>query len=495
MSKLPRNLLAVYAAHAVNGVLGVIAVPAAVKLLGIEGYGLLSIYALMVSYILLADFGIGKNLLRLLAERREAGEQVRQLRVALGLYGLLCGAWIAAAPLLALAAPRYIFPVPGPAMAAVRWIAILSIAEFVLGIPASLMQTACVAGQRFDRYSRFSMVSAFLRNGIILAGAWAFRSPEAIAFLLAARKIAEIWIARRLLGPLPPGSWRPLFDRKSLRAMLGQSATLSLAQVSYSSVMSAGSLLVNAAFGLHGLGLYRAAYDLAGKIAFVANGATLVVFPRAARYFGGAERPQRAGAMFSDLFLCSAAGYACFAAMAVAAAPSVLPAIGLQDGTIVRLFMILVVGLSINAHSLLANELIQASGRYRYNLYFSLSTLAALILLFFAARPFAGLMAIAWAWVGAGLVSACVADGLLLDLVATPPARQFASVAVKLLATAACAVLAASRSGILAGAAAVLGALAIGVILLLAVPRAASLIRAWTGSAQTAEPAAQAVCT
>ena len=49
MSRMPHNLLSVYTAHAITGIVGVAVVPVAVRLLGIEGYGLLSIYTLLES--------------------------------------------------------------------------------------------------------------------------------------------------------------------------------------------------------------------------------------------------------------------------------------------------------------------------------------------------------------------------------------------------------------------------------------------------------------
>ena len=111
MSRFPHSLLTVYAANGLNGVVSVISVPVAVRLLGLSGYGLLSFYALMAGYILLADFGIGKNLLRLLAESRDPEAKQRHIRVAAGLYIALCLAWVFAAPFLVVLVPRYLFPV------------------------------------------------------------------------------------------------------------------------------------------------------------------------------------------------------------------------------------------------------------------------------------------------------------------------------------------------------------------------------------------------
>jgi O-antigen/teichoic acid export membrane protein len=461
LSKFPRNLLTVYAANGLNGVVSVIAIPVAVKLLGLSGYGLLSFYALMASYILLADFGIGKNLLRLLAEPRDAESKQRQVRVAAGLYVMLCCVWVAAAPLLVVVVPRYLFPVSQEYVAGLRWMVVLSIVEFALGIPASLMQTSCAAEQRFDSYSAYSFFSGLLRNAAIIGGALAFHSAVGVAAVLALRKVIEFLIAGRFLGWLPAAAWRPVFEWRSFRIMLSQSATLSVAQVLTSTLMSAGSLFVNAAFGLQAAGIYRAAYDLAGKIAFVSNGVTLVIFPKAAQYFGSGSL-QGSGVVFGALLRASTVLYGSFAATMVFGAPLVLPAIGLSNPSTVKLFLLLVVALSLNAHSLIGNELIQATGRYGRSIWFSGSALVTLSILFAALRGNEGVMAIGWAWIGAALLSATVADALLLHLCHAGSAEQMSTLLVKLAAVAACLCLAGPYFGTIANPAATIGAVVLG---------------------------------
>jgi O-antigen/teichoic acid export membrane protein len=392
-----------------NGVVAALSVPVAVKLLGFSGYGLLSVYTLLVSYILFADLGVGKNLIRRLSQ----GGTVRDIRVALGLYLVLCGFWAAVLPAAIAVVPRYLFPVPVEHLAAVRWMVVLSTVEFALGVPASLMQTVCVSEQRFEAYGLYSMASGFIRTGALLAGALVFRSPVAIAALLAARKLVEVVVARKMLGGLPAGAWRPVFDPSSFRTMLRESGTLSVAQILNSTLMSIGSPLVNAAFGLAGLGVYRSAFDLAGKVSFISNGITLVAFPRASRYFNS-HSPASAAGRLAAVTRWSAAAYGLIAVVAVFAAPYVLPVVGLKDEPVIRLFALLIVATSLNAHSQLSNELIQASGRYRRSIYSSACALATLAAVFLAAKSATGLLAIGWAWIAAALISACVADGLLL---------------------------------------------------------------------------------
>jgi hypothetical protein len=92
----------------------------------------------------------------------------------------------------------------------------------------------------------------------------------------------------------------------------------------------------------------------------------------------------------------------------------------------------------LNSHSQLATELIQASGRYRYSIYYSACALVTLAALFLIAKAAAGLLAIGWAWIGAALLAACVADALLLRISNGGKESQIAGIAGKVLATAAC---------------------------------------------------------
>ena len=427
----------VYAAHGLIGVLGVIAIPVTLRLLGASGYGLLSIYTLLSACVLIADLGVGKNLLRLLSQAPDDEQRLHHIRVGLGLYVLLCAGWFATLPVLVIVVPRFLFPVPVEYLAGLRWMVVLAALEFALGVPASLMQTARVAAQRFDSYAGYSLATGLTRNGMMISAALIFGSPVAVAAALALRKLVDVLLAGKILGWLPRAAWRPIFNLRSFKGMLSQSVALSAALVLNATLMGIGSPLVNAEFGLRELGLYRAAFDLAGKIAFVSNGVTLVVFPRAARYFAMARDLRQAGTVFGVAVRCSSIAYLTFAACGIVAAPWVLPAIGLRDATTTSMFLLLIVGLSLNAHSLLANELVQAAGSYRYSIYLNLSALVTLVVLF-KAMPVPGVMAIGWAWIGAALVSAMMGDALVLSLCATGRSGQVGAALGKILATAAC---------------------------------------------------------
>jgi O-antigen/teichoic acid export membrane protein len=465
-SRLGKSLLSVYCATAANGALGFLAVPIGLRCLGAEGYGLFSLYTLMVSYVLLADLGISKNLLALLSRHRQPQDQIEYLRTALSLYCCLCLGWLLLLPVLLWLVPSIVFPVAPAYRTILRWLTVLAIGEFVVGVPQSMLQTACVAREQFGRYSKYTVLSGLLRNSVLIGGFLAFHSVRALAAAMAARKVIDFCLAYRVMGTVPGLVWRPRFSVRPALAMLAQSGTLSVAQVLYSSLMGAGSYLVNAFFGLHWLGLYRVAFDLAGKVSVIANGVAVVLFPKLAHAFTSPARQKAIGAVVPQALETSWTFYSVLGACGVIGAPWVLPKIGIDQPETLTLFVLLAVGLSINCHTLVTNEIIQASGRYRKNILVSSSGLMLVVAVFLAFAGAIGPAAIGVAWIVATTGSGLIADWIVLNSLGVLPTAQFISGAKKLLILILCILTVASHFGLVFRQ---LSVLAVGVLVILLV--------------------------
>ncbi|MCC6587330.1 MAG: hypothetical protein IT168_11610 [Bryobacterales bacterium] len=446
MPSISRSLVLVYGANGANGLLSALTIPTAVGLLGFSGYGLFSIYTFLSACILMGDLGIGKNLLRHLASSRES--PVETLRAAFTLYLVVAATWLALSPFVAEVVSHYIFAVPSEHVIQLKWLTFLAFVEFAVGIPVSLLQTSAVAAQRFDAYARFSLVAGVAKNFAIICAAYAFGTPVAIAAVLVAKRMADVFLAAHFFGPLPVTVWKPRLDLNAFRTMLGQSTQLSIATVLNAAIGGIASALVNASFGLSGLGVYRSAADLAAKVAFLSNGLSLVAFPNASVRSGAGSRTVMTDSAASDLISFSTVAYACVAAISVLLAPVLFPLAGLQSPTVIGLFCLLIIGLSINAHSVLSNEFVQASGRYRLSICFNVVTVVGLVLSFQAFKASLGAFAIGWAWVLAAVAGAGVIDACLLSLCKAGFAQHGKSVLVKLLSTVACLGVAASQLGI-----------------------------------------------
>ncbi|MDO8736886.1 MAG: hypothetical protein Q7K29_07360, partial [Thermoleophilia bacterium] len=227
LRSIKKNLASVYLVNAVNGVLGLIFVPVAVSLLGISGYGLFSIYAVMASYVALIDLGVTKNFVLLLTSDKKISERKGHLQTAFGIYIALSVLLLLMLPLLLFLIPKYIFSVPAPDVSALRWIIAFSVIEYVLAIPTAMTQMSCVADEKFERYSLFTFASGMYRYALLFIGIAVFGTPAAVVGLVVSRRFIDIFVSRWLMGALPLESFRPRFKPREMRRIIGRSSTLS----------------------------------------------------------------------------------------------------------------------------------------------------------------------------------------------------------------------------------------------------------------------------
>src|SRR5437868_1784360 len=176
MNRFFRNLGFVYAVNAINGLLGVLVVPVAVRLLGKSGYGLYAIYTVVASYIMLADLGIGRYVTRELAAAKTVDQKSDVVKVALGLYVVIAVALVVTLPFTVTIA-HAAFPVGPDHERMVSWIAALAVLEFVLGVPANVRQAQCVAEERFGSYAAFILASGTLRYALTFGAIFLTREP------------------------------------------------------------------------------------------------------------------------------------------------------------------------------------------------------------------------------------------------------------------------------------------------------------------------------
>lgn len=409
-----RNITSVYAVNVLNGILGVIVVPIAVHVLGVSRYGIFSIYSVLAGYIALVDLGITKNLSRLLAGDEEAENRSKHLQTVFGLYLTISAAMIILLPLIIYLVSKYVFPVGAESIGKVKWIAALAIVEFIIAVPAAMMQTRCIADERFERYSKFTLVSGLYRYGFMFAGILIFKQPEMVVVLVVSRRLIDAFAARWIMGGLPKGSWRARFDAKDFRLMIGSSAALSIAQLFQITIVAIGSVLINRFSGIEALGIYRSAFDLASKIWFFSNAIGLVVFPRFVRTLAVSGNRTRLFSYLPSVFNLSWAGYALISMTGALASSFFLDLLGLRLTITQNMFILLLFGVSMNAHANLSYEFLQSAGRYWSAARLSGLAVSLMIVIFFGLYNRIGMPAIGWAWIMSQVIYAMIADALTL---------------------------------------------------------------------------------
>ena len=420
MANLKKNILSVYSVNLVNGVLGIVFVPLGIKILGTESYGLFSIYSVLAAYVGLADLGISKNLIRLLASEPLEAERKKYLQSALGIYLSIGSVLLIIVPILLFVIPRYFFPVSQDRISALRWIVLFSIIEYILAVPTVLVQNFCIANEHFERYARFAFISGLYRYGLMFAGVIFWGTPEVVVGLIASRRLIDFFVAPRIMGALPSYVWRPRFILSEIKSTIGYSSALSMAQLFQSTVIAIGSFLTNRYFGLSGLGLYRAAFDLASKVWFVSNGIGLVIFPRFASLLSTSARRGYLFSRMPNILNLSWVSFNILFAIGVFVAPTVLSFMQLTQLQMLNLLSLILLGVCLNAHANLSYELFQAAGKY--TLVAVLSAIALLLMLgtFYALYGKVGINAIGWSWVIGQMLSAMIFDIAIIALQVNP---------------------------------------------------------------------------
>ena len=408
------NLLSVYSANAINGVLGIVAVPLVAAALGIEGYGIYSIYIILASYVALIDCGVTKHFIRLMSSAPDKDKEAKYLQMAFGWYIVLSVILVGMLPVLNYVVIDRLFPVPDPFKSAVHWIVILSVAEYVLAIPIMLAQAYTISNHEFKRYSNFIVASGLFRYGLMFLGAWIFKNPTIVVLFLVSRRVLELVFMRLMLLKPPKSTWRPKINLTEFKTILANSSILSLAQFLQITVVSLGAVLVNRYFGVAVLGNYRAAFDLGSKIWFFSNSIGLIVFPKFSQLLSIRKERESLYKKMSLWLEKSWAGYLLISLLAIIFASWLLPLVKLGDTQIVTFFKLLIVGLCLNAHTNISYEYLLADSRYGAVACLSLAVLIILCLSYFPLIEIAGPYAIGWAWIASQSVYAFAADELVM---------------------------------------------------------------------------------
>jgi len=358
----------------------------------------------------LPGMGISKHFSRLLASDRISASQSAILQIAWALRLTISAMLLVFLPVLCLIVPAFLFPVDLPDVNTVRWLVVLAAVEYLLAGPTEMMQVLCIANEKIDLYSKFTVISGLYRYALMFLGILAFGTPLMTVALIVSRRIIDPWVAHRIMKGYPGIAWRPRFDLAAFRDFLGSSALLSLSQLVHLGMLSLGSVLANTFCGLAGLGLYRAAFDLASRLWVISNGLGLVVFPRFACLLAvDDDNPSPALGRMSGILDASWAGYLALCTFGAWVAPHVLPLIGFQPDAI-QLFMLLLLGTGMNAHGNLSHEFLLAGGKYLWATLILVAGSATLAVVFLGLHHQMGILTLGWAWIASQFIYATMVD-------------------------------------------------------------------------------------
>ena len=279
------ELVASFAGTGWSGVVQLVCIPAYIKLMGIESYGLIGFYLVLQAMLQVLDLGLSPTMNREMArysvqpeKAAEARDLVRTLEIGYWLIGLLIGAGIlAAAPWLAV---HWIKAGAMPIRNVTRAVTLMGVLS-VFQWPISFYGGGLMGLRRQVLWNAFNIVTATANNvgGVLIL--WLV-SPTIQAFLIWQVGVTAllVTVAAILLWKSLPGSDRaPRFDLVVARNVRGFAAGMTGIAITSLILTQADKLLVSKLFSLRGFGYYTLAWSVANGPLIVAGCVFSVAFP------------------------------------------------------------------------------------------------------------------------------------------------------------------------------------------------------------------------
>ncbi len=401
--RVSRNVIWNVMATMLPLLVGVAVIPRINAQLGVERYGLLSVIWILIGYFSVFDFGLGRTLTKVVADRmgtpleREIPEMVSTVVGVVALLGLALGVVVgASAPWVV----RSLLHVPrteaGEAIAAMRWLA--------LALPFVLVATAWIG--LLEGLQKFAMLSVVR----VPAGILMFLAPlavlplshrlDTVAAALTAVRIGQACVLMRMAWHSVPQIRRHLLGikRSLLRPLLTFGGWLTVSNVVGPLMVYADRFLITATLGPAAVAYYTVPYDVLTRLLVLPTAIQGVLFPT----FAFMTRQDSSGA--ARVFArASEINFAVFA--------PVMVLVQLLGGDLLRVWMgssfeehsaavaeILVFGVLLNAMTRTAFVFVQSSGRANWSATVHLAELPLYVAALWWLLPRYGIRGAALAW-------------------------------------------------------------------------------------------------
>jgi O-antigen/teichoic acid export membrane protein len=289
---LIRNTVANFAGQLLYPVLALALVPFYLRYVGLEGYGLIGLVAMVVSVLGVFSRGLGSALQREIGRRSATSEGQRSLRTLLRSFEIVY--WVVGVALAAVlgllavtAGARWIRTESIPQQTVVACLVLLAV-RVALAFPHSVYQSVFIGT---ERQVTGNVLNATLAVTAATAGALAigiFRSVT--AFYVTEVFTAGVFLLvfrSRAFAALPAGA--AVFDAGEVRTLLRESADLIWTNGIGLLISNLDRVLVSAALPVAGLGLYTAAVSAARVVGLGLHPFLMAAYPRTCRIAGTAS--------------------------------------------------------------------------------------------------------------------------------------------------------------------------------------------------------------
>ncbi|GJG88459.1 hypothetical protein tb265_36400 [Gemmatimonadetes bacterium T265] len=280
---LARNVGLNVAGWAVPAVCALLAIPALVRAMGAERFGLLALAWTLVGSFSPFDLGIARALTQALAERVGRADQEDSPEIAWSAWWLMLGVGAAGAFALAAGAPalagRWLHmsaPMQGEATRSLQLLAV----AVPLTVMTSGLRAVLEAGQAFRAVNALRVPLALLT----FVGPWVVQPfshalPASIAVIVCARALIwalHAWVVARSY----PSLRRPRLPRtRALRSLWRVAGWITLSTLSNPILVTGDRLLIGAALPMAAFAQYAAVSEIASKLGVVGAVLQPVLFP------------------------------------------------------------------------------------------------------------------------------------------------------------------------------------------------------------------------
>lgn len=288
MNRLQRssiNMLSSGAGYAVPMLVNFITTPLLLRALGEAAFGLQSLVAVIVGYLMFMDMGLDLPIIKLLAEDRacqDAKSENRLLNTTLQLYAGIGLAGMLAIMLLADWFARSVFKVPADLVSQAVIVFRLAGIGFLGSVGMSWGRAVAMGLQRFDLNYSVSVVLSTAGTLIGLGGVYA--GYGVVGYVLIRVIITALGgpiyfiLARHLL---PAFSFLPGLDRATLRRVLGYVGYGAFNRVTSSLVSRLDQTLLGIWLGVAAAGVYSVPFLVVNSLGYMLAYMLGFIFPMA----------------------------------------------------------------------------------------------------------------------------------------------------------------------------------------------------------------------
>lgn len=280
---LARNTAINALGHILPLLIAVVAMPAVVRGLGEDRFGVLSLAWMVLGYFAVFDLGLGRAATKFVAEALGRGDRASvptlvwtAILVQLG-FGIVCGTGVAAAtPVLVdrlLAIPEALTP-------QTRVTFLMMAAAVPVILVSGSLRGILEAAQRFDLTNLVKVPSACASYLLPLLGlGLGWELPGIVALLLGGRLASLIAFAALCRGVFPELAGRPSFSREALRKLGGYGGWVMASSVTIPILMYLERGLITSMVSVAALTLYNIPYEMLSRLAFFPASLALTLFP------------------------------------------------------------------------------------------------------------------------------------------------------------------------------------------------------------------------